>query len=240
MVVWIPESASSEQAAAAATSPLKTAYDSEIESGNEKSHRASSQGRDLWIILRSDFLRASRVAAILPTMRLLNVRTLEFEEFFGSDVPVYAILSHRWLPAAQESSYKDFRKGHGKNLASHRKVVKCCDFVKTRDFIAWNEATGDNEIMPIEWVWIDTICIDKRSSAELSEAINSMYGTKYSWRGNESELTVRTGSPGMVMRKNATCTLRMCPLGIVSKQVHNRVIGSVAAGLSRSSLLPIS
>lgn len=25
------------------------------------------------------------------------------------------------------------------------------------------------------WLWIDTICIDKRSSAELSEAINSMY-----------------------------------------------------------------
>ncbi|KAI6002305.1 hypothetical protein F5J12DRAFT_906395 [Pisolithus orientalis] len=25
------------------------------------------------------------------------------------------------------------------------------------------------------WLWIDTCCIDKRSSAELSEAINSMY-----------------------------------------------------------------
>lgn len=26
-----------------------------------------------------------------------------------------------------------------------------------------------------EWGWIDTCCIDKRSSAELTEAINSMY-----------------------------------------------------------------
>jgi len=26
-----------------------------------------------------------------------------------------------------------------------------------------------------EWLWVDTCCIDKRSSAELSEAINSMY-----------------------------------------------------------------
>ena len=25
------------------------------------------------------------------------------------------------------------------------------------------------------WVWVDTCCIDKSSSAELSEAINSMY-----------------------------------------------------------------
>ena len=28
-----------------------------------------------------------------------------------------------------------------------------------------------------EYVWIDTCCIDKTSSAELSEAINSMYLT---------------------------------------------------------------
>ncbi|KAF2753318.1 hypothetical protein EJ05DRAFT_426574, partial [Pseudovirgaria hyperparasitica] len=27
----------------------------------------------------------------------------------------------------------------------------------------------------LEWVWIDTCCIDKSSSAELAEAINSMY-----------------------------------------------------------------
>ena len=27
----------------------------------------------------------------------------------------------------------------------------------------------------IDWVWVDTCCINKDSSAELSEAINSMY-----------------------------------------------------------------
>ncbi|KAK5109121.1 hypothetical protein LTR62_007483 [Meristemomyces frigidus] len=26
-----------------------------------------------------------------------------------------------------------------------------------------------------EWVWVDTVCIDKRSSAEVSQAVNSMY-----------------------------------------------------------------
>ncbi|KIM58836.1 hypothetical protein SCLCIDRAFT_1188627, partial [Scleroderma citrinum Foug A] len=26
-----------------------------------------------------------------------------------------------------------------------------------------------------KWLWVDTCCIDKQSSAELSEAINSMY-----------------------------------------------------------------
>jgi len=32
-----------------------------------------------------------------------------------------------------------------------------------------------NELGILEWVWIDTCCIDKSSSAELSEAINSMF-----------------------------------------------------------------
>jgi hypothetical protein len=27
----------------------------------------------------------------------------------------------------------------------------------------------------LEWVWVDTCCIEKSSSAELSEAINSIY-----------------------------------------------------------------
>ncbi|KAK1757807.1 hypothetical protein QBC47DRAFT_377014, partial [Echria macrotheca] len=41
-----------------------------------------------------------------------------------------------------------------------RKIEYCC-------FQAASEG--------IEWVWIDTCCIDKKSSAELSEAINSMF-----------------------------------------------------------------
>ena len=40
------------------------------------------------------------------------------------------------------------------------KIRKCCIFAEKEGF---------------EWLWIDTCCIDKSSSAELSEAINSMY-----------------------------------------------------------------
>jgi hypothetical protein len=29
-------------------------------------------------------------------MRLINVRTLQLEEYFGSQIPSYAILSHCW------------------------------------------------------------------------------------------------------------------------------------------------
>lgn len=40
------------------------------------------------------------------------------------------------------------------------KIKKCCELAERHGF---------------KWLWIDTCCIDKSSSAELSEAINSMY-----------------------------------------------------------------
>lgn len=40
-------------------------------------------------------------------MRLLNIYTLKFQEFFENEIPPYHILSHRW--SREEISY-------GKNL----------------------------------------------------------------------------------------------------------------------------
>ena len=93
-------------------------------------------------------------------MRLLNTATLSFKDFFDSNIPQYAILSHRW--GEQEVSYKELRKGIGAGAGGQglTKIKECCDLARARGH---------------EWVWIDTCCIDKRSSAELSEAINSMY-----------------------------------------------------------------
>ncbi|KAK3068563.1 hypothetical protein LTR53_013763, partial [Teratosphaeriaceae sp. CCFEE 6253] len=91
-------------------------------------------------------------------MRLLNTQTLELKEFLGDRVPAYVILSHRW--GDDETSYKDFRKGVNKDSAGYRKVVDFCTFARSR---------------VREWVWVDTVCIDKRSSAEVSEAVNSMF-----------------------------------------------------------------
>lgn len=91
-------------------------------------------------------------------MRLINTETLELQEFFGSVIPEYAILSHRW--GDNEVGYKDFVKKRITTGAGYRKIVECCAFASSRG---------------LEWIWIDTCCIDKRSSSELSEAINSMY-----------------------------------------------------------------
>lgn len=82
---------------------------------------------------------------------------------FILDPPPYAILSHRWGLAADEVSFEDF-KGDltlARQKKGYRKVEGCCI-----------QALKDK----LNYAWIDSCCIDKSSSAELSEAINSMYG----------------------------------------------------------------
>ena len=104
-------------------------------------------------------------------MRLLNVHTLDFQEFIEQNIPNYCILSHRW--GEKEVSYKDYRKGRNLDGPGYRKIVDFCRFVKDR-----RAEVVRREMQPfeaVEWVWVDTCCIDKRSSAELSEAINSMF-----------------------------------------------------------------
>lgn len=90
-------------------------------------------------------------------MRLLNTKSLRFEEFFANQVPQYAILSHRW--GDDEVTFQDLRKGRKRDSQGYAKIKRCCYLADERGF---------------HWVWIDTCCIDKKSSAELSEAINSI------------------------------------------------------------------
>ncbi|KAK4501870.1 hypothetical protein PRZ48_007679 [Zasmidium cellare] len=102
-------------------------------------------------------------------MRLINVHTLEFGEFFEIEAPPYAILSHRW--STDEITYKDFLKGRNHNSEGFRKVSEFCAFI--RDFCFCDDSEDDPQ--PVDWAWVDTCCIDKKSSAELSETINAMY-----------------------------------------------------------------
>ena len=92
-------------------------------------------------------------------MRLINTHTRAFEEFYGSKVPKYAILSHTW--GQEEVTFQDWT-----DLAS---VVQKSGFTKVIE--ACEQAKNDG----YSYMWIDTNCIDKSSSAELTEAINSMF-----------------------------------------------------------------
>jgi hypothetical protein len=97
-------------------------------------------------------------------MRLINTETLDFQEFYDDQAPRYAILSHRW--ADDEVACEDYAR----QLAAYRRgEPRMKGFRKVLDFCFLANREGHL------WVWIDSCCIDKRSSAELSEAINSMY-----------------------------------------------------------------
>lgn len=108
-------------------------------------------------------------------MRLINARTLQLEEYFGS-IPKYYILSHRWTN--DEITCKDFIKGRRKESLGYKKVVAFCEFAlhhhERNTFGSVFDTIEESRQKPC-YVWIDTCCIDKKSSAELSEAINSMY-----------------------------------------------------------------
>jgi len=94
-------------------------------------------------------------------MRLLSAATYKLVGFKDDSISQYAILSHTW--GKQEASFHDVQ------VVSHwltrsgvlpYKIEQAC-----------RQAMQDG----LRYVWIDTCCIDKSSSAELQEAINSMY-----------------------------------------------------------------
>ena len=100
-------------------------------------------------------------------MYLLSTSRAELQFFSDpSAVPGgYAILSHTWQ--GQEQSYQeveDIRRKCGKDKNPRDHVSQ-----KIRDFCIVAERDGYN------WAWADMCCINKESSTELSEAINSMF-----------------------------------------------------------------
>ncbi|KAK4125182.1 HET-domain-containing protein [Parathielavia appendiculata] len=78
------------------------------------------------------------------------------------DIPPYAILSHTW----------------GGDEISFAKIVNPANDLTGRqgyDKIGSACLQAQSQHQALNHIWIDTCCIDKSSSAELTEAINSMY-----------------------------------------------------------------
>ncbi|KAK1829899.1 heterokaryon incompatibility protein-domain-containing protein [Podospora conica] len=94
-------------------------------------------------------------------MRLINTNSLALEEVNPRDTyrPTYAILSHTW--GDQEVTFQEMQSGDPPTWKEgYRKIVGTCKLASESG---------------IDYAWVDTCCIDKSSSAELSEAINSMF-----------------------------------------------------------------
>ena len=74
-------------------------------------------------------------------MRLLHTTELRFEEFFESEVPKYAILSHRWI-SGQEVSYEDFLLKNKPDATGWEKI-------------RWFAGVA-RDVHHCEWCWVDT------------------------------------------------------------------------------------
>lgn len=69
---------------------------------------------------------------------------------------LYAVLSHTWI-AVQEVTYRELMAGMDKDKAGYIKNLFCSE-----------RAAPDGT----EYFWVDTCCIDKSTSRELSTAIS--------------------------------------------------------------------
>ncbi|KAK5725247.1 hypothetical protein LTR17_013116 [Elasticomyces elasticus] len=90
-------------------------------------------------------------------IRLLNVDTCSLET---SEAP-YAILSHRWGPdGILYKQWEDRNHGALRRKEAYKKITGAC-----------KQAQKDG----LDYIWVDTICINKADNSELSESIKSMY-----------------------------------------------------------------
>lgn len=99
-------------------------------------------------------------------MWLINNKSLGLEWFTGlsSQTPQYAILSHTW--SHDEVPLQRFNKldDESRKLKGFDKIQRACTMALRSG---------------IPYSWVDTCCIDKTSSAELTESINSMFQYYY-------------------------------------------------------------
>jgi len=91
-------------------------------------------------------------------MWLINVNTIELEEFKYDDIPEYTILSHRWQK--DEVTYNDMKSADRKHKLGYCKIVQTCRLTAR---------------MGLKYTWVDTCCINKNSLVELADAIKSMF-----------------------------------------------------------------
>ncbi|KAH8586097.1 heterokaryon incompatibility protein-domain-containing protein [Bisporella sp. PMI_857] len=96
---------------------------------------------------------------MMRLLKRLSGGDFELISVNDDDSPPYAILSHTWTDG-QEVTYNELVASTGKGKTGYAKIRFCV-----------NRAAEDG----IEYSWVDTCCIDRSTSTELSTAINSMF-----------------------------------------------------------------
>jgi hypothetical protein len=97
-------------------------------------------------------------------MRLLQLRSdggFELTDDLQENIPRYAALSHTWLTDDEEVTFSDLKRGTANQKAAGSHKIRFCG----------EQAAKDG----LKYFWVDTCCIDKSSSAEIQEALCSMF-----------------------------------------------------------------
>jgi hypothetical protein len=105
-------------------------------------------------------------------MRLIEASTLKLVSRRENDLPPYAILSHTWGSDEDEVSFQEMQ-----HYSSNARENPSANFAVSRKagFAKIQQSAELALTQDLSYIWVDTCCIDKSSSAELSEAINSMF-----------------------------------------------------------------
>lgn len=101
-------------------------------------------------------------------MRLLEIDNngrFRLKSFHKDATPPYAILSHTWEREDDEVSYRDIVDDADHRITGYKEVG-----YRKLEFCG-RQTKEDG----LHWFWVDTCCIDKSSSAELTKAINLMF-----------------------------------------------------------------
>jgi len=79
----------------------------------------------------------------------------------------YAILSHCWYRDKEEVQFREMKglisdsvRQMLRERPGYQKILKSCELARKND---------------LRWLWVDSCCINKENSTELTEAINSMF-----------------------------------------------------------------
>ncbi|KAI4949152.1 hypothetical protein J4E91_005616 [Alternaria rosae] len=91
-------------------------------------------------------------------MRFVDTEFIQVRELEEGGPDKYAILSHTW--GHGEVTYQDMRADSASGRIGYSKVKQACKIALELGY---------------RYLWMDTCCIDKTSSAEVSQAINSMF-----------------------------------------------------------------
>ncbi|KAF2229657.1 hypothetical protein EV356DRAFT_510315 [Viridothelium virens] len=118
-------------------------------------------------------------------MRLLNVHSLQVEDFTKRPAPQYVILSHRWVD--NEPKFQDFEEMHSLQATTTNTqrlaALRNCNngnFGANDGFakVAWACKMVRERQHGVQYLWADTCCINKNNledPKETSRAINSMF-----------------------------------------------------------------